>query len=417
MSSFSSDKLLKACSFFGVLAFVTGRVWHEAFALRGGIPMFNFLFFGYSLVVLTYLIFRELPHPLAFRRSASLFLLSISIIVSFLVIFVFYHTGDFYIVDRVDFGSMYFGFIVSSVSYAVLGYLSFVFVRCFSARAVFLMLVLAVLPVFLVTDWTALAIVYRDYLTGGTVNYLLIGDMLVFTYLLYFASVVSADSSKARYYVLWLLIFVALFVNNSRSSLFFFAACFFLAHLIVSLTSLAVRRNTIVLFVAALCLFVILGAFYWREFEYFFQGSRVLSLFFDAGGDGSLQSRSRILEEGIGRISRNYFLGDIAGQVKHAYAIAPLGSYIHNILSFWEQFGLLVFLLYIGAWAFLLTEIFRDAPKNRLMGMVLFFGFLYAIFSMVFARAFVHTVFSSFFVFIACQVAQLSRDNESEKDG
>jgi len=71
-----------------------------------------------------------------------------------------------------------------------------------------------------------------------------------------------------------------------------------------------------------------------------------------------------------------------------------------------------VFLLYIGAWGFLLLEVSRVLRINRAAGLILLFGFLFALFSMVFARAFVHTVFSAFLVLIACQASRLDADEE-----
>jgi len=412
MSSFSSDSSLRGLSFVGVFAFVVGRVWHEAFSLQGGIPMFNFLFYGFSILVLAHIAFRGLTDPLGVRRRLSIFFLGLAIFVSSLVVWTFYVTGDFNAINRDDFGAMYFGFVVSAMSYGVLGYLAFVFSRSFSVKAVLSVLLLSLVPILWITDWVSLAIVYRDYGTGRTVNYLLIGDIVVFAYLLYLLSVGFDGSLKFGNYLIGVLVFVVLFLNNSRSSLILFGVCFFVAHLIVALMSKEVRRKSIVLSLVGFSGFSLFAVFYWNDLEALFRGSRMLSLFLDAGADGSLQSRSLIMDEGLRRIAQNFLLGDIAGQIKHAYGIAPLGSYIHNVLSFWEQFGLVVFLLYIGAWGFLLLEVSRVLRINRAAGLILLFGFLFALFSMVFARAFVHTVFSAFLVLIACQASRLDADEE-----
>lgn len=412
MSSFSSDSSLRGFSFFGVFAFVVGRVWHEAFSLQGGIPMFNFLFYGFSLFALAYIAFRGLTDPLGVRRRLSVIFLGLAIFVSLLVVWIFYVTGDFNGVSRDDFGAMYFGFVVSSISYGVLGYLAFVFSRSFSAGTLLSVLLLSLIPVLWITDWSSLTIVYRDYATGRTVNYLLIGDVVVFAYLLYLLSAGVDGSLKTGHYLFGGLVFIVLFLNNSRSSLIFFGVCFFAAHFIVSMMSKAIRRRSIVLSLVGFSAFSLFAIFYWSDLEVLLRGSRVLSLFLDAGADGSVLSRSLIMDEGLRRIAENFFLGDIAGQTKHAYGIVPLGSYIHNVLSFWEQFGLVVFLLYIGAWGFLLLEVYRGLRVNRVVGLVLLFGFLYALLSMVFARAFVHTVFSGFLVLIACQASRLDAGEE-----
>jgi len=51
------------------------------------------------------------------------------------------------------------------------------------------------------------------------------------------------------------------------------------------------------------------------------------------------------LEVGWEGILNHWLLGDYGGQVKH---FGDLGSYIHNILSYWRQYGIVPFVLIIA---------------------------------------------------------------------
>jgi O-antigen ligase len=57
-------------------------------------------------------------------------------------------------------------------------------------------------------------------------------------------------------------------------------------------------------------------------------------------GDSSLNSRILMLVSGFQDIRNNPFFGEFAGQVKE---FGYISYYIHNFLSYWRQFGIVVF--------------------------------------------------------------------------
>lgn len=70
--------------------------------------------------------------------------------------------------------------------------------------------------------------------------------------------------------------------------------------------------------------------------------SRILQLILNPESDTSLIARNELLEQGIAQIEKNWFLGYYNGFLEYSSS----GGYIHNILSFWHQYGLIPFLIY-----------------------------------------------------------------------
>lgn len=65
------------------------------------------------------------------------------------------------------------------------------------------------------------------------------------------------------------------------------------------------------------------------------------------GEDSSINSRMLQFEIGLDRLADRWFLGDYAGDVRE---FGGFGFYLHNMLSYWQQFGLLPFLLLLLLW-------------------------------------------------------------------
>jgi hypothetical protein len=80
--------------------------------------------------------------------------------------------------------------------------------------------------------------------------------------------------------------------------------------------------------------------------------------------DASLNERSILLDSGLAGIASAPFLGDYLGQVRD---FGMVGSYIHNVLSMWQQFGLFEFALYIyliGVSALIGWDCYRKGKIN-----------------------------------------------------
>lgn len=63
------------------------------------------------------------------------------------------------------------------------------------------------------------------------------------------------------------------------------------------------------------------------------------------GNDGSVLERLTQFSMGMQGIRENWFFGDYGGQVA---SLGFIGAYMHNLLSYWRQFGLVFFLLWCG---------------------------------------------------------------------
>ncbi|MCB9211130.1 MAG: O-antigen ligase family protein [Ignavibacteriales bacterium] len=70
--------------------------------------------------------------------------------------------------------------------------------------------------------------------------------------------------------------------------------------------------------------------------------NRIIRLLFFTEVDSSLLARIKLLENGIEVIKNNIIFGEYGWQTK---LFGGRGFYIHNILSFWAQFGIIIFLL------------------------------------------------------------------------
>lgn len=66
-----------------------------------------------------------------------------------------------------------------------------------------------------------------------------------------------------------------------------------------------------------------------------------------SGEDSSLNSRMFQFDVGLTSLADHWFLGDYGGQIRD---FGDFGAYLHNILSYWSQFGLIPFLLIISLW-------------------------------------------------------------------
>lgn len=104
----------------------------------------------------------------------------------------------------------------------------------------------------------------------------------------------------------------------------------------------------LILFVA-LCIFVlILNPFHLLE-------NRMFAIF--SAHDLSLNYRMAIIKTTMPDLFKHFFTGDYGGYYKYSF---PANTYVHNILSFWSQFGLLPFIIIIA----LVVKIISDARKQ-----------------------------------------------------
>ena len=81
-----------------------------------------------------------------------------------------------------------------------------------------------------------------------------------------------------------------------------------------------------------------------------------------SGEDSSMKSRLIQFDVGLTALAEHWFIGDYAGQVRD---FGEYGAYMHNILSYWSQFGLIPFLLIISIWVRATRRAFRHINSSN----------------------------------------------------
>jgi len=101
--------------------------------------------------------------------------------------------------------------------------------------------------------------------------------------------------------------------------------------------------------------------------------------------DGSFNERIQQFKYGISAIKENWFWGEFAGQVivhEIGYRSGNMGAYMHNILSFWRQYGLVFFLAFSLTYFYLLFKVFilwiKNSENNKIQ-FIFFIGTFFAV--------------------------------------
>jgi hypothetical protein len=189
-----------------------------------------------------------------------------------------------------------------------------------------------VLKVFLSADLSVLSIDLSSVDDNLKGLYLGLSDIFcIFSIIL----IATIKKHWEKFFVLLLSIF-ALFVLNSRSSLYIYIFTCFLYFI------LFFRVSEIFLIFATISLG---GIIFSPKLTWVFsENSRMFSILSFDGSDQSAQERLTLGEQGLRQIADNIILGDYGGVIK---LHNDLGAYIHNILSYWQTYGVVAFLLCI----------------------------------------------------------------------
>lgn len=206
--------------------------------------------------------------------------------------------------------------------------------------------------------------------------YLFVGDTLAITALL---GLPLAKSTAAK--TLFALAgAVVLAISLSRTAFFIYCLA-----VLVPLWPAQIRHRVGLIGVVA-----ILTATYFLMFDFdgsMLSGLRVFQSFFGDALDNSLTLRNVLLSARMLAIIENPVFGDYWGQVT---SLGYGGMYIHNILSWWEQFGVLAFLLV--SYSLILCAGQVRAVASRLAGhpwgRCVIAAFIYSAVCMIFSRSF-----------------------------
>lgn len=178
-------------------------------------------------------------------------------------------------------------------------------------------------------------------------NYLLISDLFALSSII----IISGSFLKLKWKFLFsILAFFVLIFYYSRATIFSFVVSVTLFYIIFYRKMIGAKY-----IFGGIFFFVLLFV----SLSQVFPNSKMFSLTKALKGN-SMSERSIMLEEGISDIRNNIIWGKTGGQVKSKFS--KYGAYIHNILSYWRQYGLLVF---VSISILFLTTIFSGIKESN----------------------------------------------------
>lgn len=220
--------------------------------------------------------------------------------------------------------------------------------------------------------------------------YLGLSDIFCITSLLLFGSV---DKSQIKFkIVLIFLSSLGLFILNSRSSLYIYLICI-IFYFLITFKHIKSIKTIFYLFLST----TVIGLIFFDKINTLLVVNDRMFAVILKSDDASSNERSRLQNIGINQITSNPIFGDYGGVVK---INADLGTYIHNLLSYWQTYGLLVFIIslyffiYQTAKVFRLSYILNYKFNNHYNYIMLLSSYL--LLSTVFAKS--YTWFSAWFV-------------------
>lgn len=203
-----------------------------------------------------------------------------------------------------------------------------------------------------VVSFSTFGINFELIRSGEKGTYLLLADLFSI-YLLIHISYIPNNTYRFLFFIVGCSF---LFFLNSRSSLYTFIIVFSIFQFFYS--SFRARIVSITLLLSAI--FLLLSS---SLFQILLDANpRMLAVITDIDSDGSKIARDQLFEIGLDRTLRSAVFGDYGGVVKE---FGNIGSYIHNILSYWQTYGLIPFLLSIIFFIVQPSIVAYNALKNK----------------------------------------------------
>ncbi len=208
-------------------------------------------------------------------------------------------------------------------------------------------------------------------------NYLLIGDMLAVTSIIFLGSFLKRGWTVGGL-AIYIFSLGALFVSFSRGSLFFGGISLSLLWLFGTRRLLHFLTAIGVSAVGVGFIFASLEAQSSLLAQMEVATGRVASLL--EGEDASFNERKELLSESLDYLSRYWLLGKFMYEVTDG---PGLGLYVHNWLSFWLEYGVGPFILSLALFFYLLIRSWRRRADVEVSLLI------FALLAVAFARAYV----------------------------
>lgn len=162
--------------------------------------------------------------------------------------------------------------------------------------------------------------------------YLALADMMVI--MLFFSiSFVKGEFKKFLFFLFGVFL---LFILNSRASLYGYILVYFVYFVFYFKASKSIYLYIFLIFL------IIFSVFYFDFNSLMNKNSRMLAVFSGIDLDPSKDGRDKLFSAGVERILLNPISGDYGGAIK---IYNNIGAYIHNMLSYWQSFGILPFFI------------------------------------------------------------------------
>ncbi|GFD96231.1 hypothetical protein KUL156_27080 [Alteromonas sp. KUL156] len=216
-----------------------------------------------------------------------------------------------------------------------------------------------------------------------------------------FLSLIKKENIR---FIAFLFSSVMLFALLSRTSFYLFVFSYMCYMFLL-------RRKSFFLLVASLffltSLYIIKNDIDLEELK----NNRMIG-FIITGSDKSLSSRDEMLDNGMIALSENWFFGDFLGEVRDNYG--NTGAYMHNMLSFWRQFGFIPFITLVVLLLKTLLKIYKESIKGPNQYLILLLtGFIFIFGEMISARGY---TFTSYWLFISAILSYNKQKDISENE-
>ena len=208
-------------------------------------------------------------------------------------------------------------------------------------------------------------------LLGDKMIYLMLADTYAILSILFFTQI------KGKLRALFMILScIALFALLSRTSFYLFI---FIGVMDLFYTN---RRYLIIGLLVATCLLV-------SNFD-IIENNRMFRIIL-TGKDASKSQRVELLEKGINEIKNSWLLGNFMGEIESNRGHP--GKYIHNYLSFWRQFGIIPFIIFVALTIKMYCGVFILWINTRIRDSELTFIFYFTTFvllEIIIARSYQH---------------------------
>jgi hypothetical protein len=196
---------------------------------------------------------------------------------------------------------------------------------------------------------------------------------------------ISKSKNNLIRLILTVLGVILLYATFSRTSLYFFIV----SVLLFFIVQLFHDKTKLVKFSIVLIIGIFLGLNYYNFGQLGNIGDlRMFTLFTDAQNDYSYNGRMELLQKGLIDLKENWLLG----QFMDEYVNETKGGYIHNLLSFWVEYGIVPFILFVVLSVNHMSKIiikYIKNPNDNLISVVFMLS-MFTFLSVVFARSYIY---------------------------